>query len=232
METQTKGQRRRLAILEAAADLSTVDGLSGLSFQGIAGAVELTKAGVAAHFPSKERLQLAVVETAAEAYRAPLSEAVRQSEPGLDRLRRLTFAWLQHLETLSYRGGCFFMAAGLDFAGRPGPVRDAIQRTTGELIEMLEEQARLAGRLGELDASVPPEVLVFQIHAMAQEANLRRELLGAPDAFGVARVAVTDLFDRWEVAPSADSALHRRPKSGRRKKSTPPNADKKRAPRS
>jgi AcrR family transcriptional regulator len=200
MPNESHGARRRRAILSAAADLSTAEGLEGLSFRRIADEVGLTKAGVAAHFDSKEALQLAVVDAAAAAYTAPLVDAAKNSEPGLPRLRALAFAWLEHLETIEYRGGCFFGSAGLAFAGRPGPVHDAIASHTRSFLQTLEEQSRLAARLGELSPNTSPEVLAFQIHALAQEANLRRELLDVDDAFEQARQALADLIARTSAA--------------------------------
>jgi AcrR family transcriptional regulator len=200
MSDQSHGARRRREILSAAADLSTAEGLEGLSFSRIAEEVGLTKAGVAAHFESKEALQLAVVDTAAAAYAAPLVDAAKNSEPGLPRLRALALAWLGHLETIDYRGGCFFGSAGLAFAGRPGRVHDAIASHTRNFLHALEEQSRLAARLGELSPDTSPDVLAFQIHALAQEANLRRELLDTEDAFEQARQALTDLIDRTSAA--------------------------------
>jgi hypothetical protein len=67
-------------------------------------------------------------------------------------------------------------------------------------LQTLEEQARLAARLGELSADASPDVLAFQIHALAQEANLRRELLDTEDAFEQARQALTDLIARTSAA--------------------------------
>jgi AcrR family transcriptional regulator len=196
MAKESLGVRRRREILDAAADLSTSEGLAGLSFSRIAEEVGLTKAGVAAHFDSKEALQLAVVDVAAAHYAQPLVGAAKSSEPGLPRLRALARAWLVHLETIDYRGGCFFGSAGLAFAGRPGSVREAIAGHTRSFLQLLEEQARLAMRLGELAPDVEPDVLAFQIHALAQEANLRRELLDTDAAFDQARVALTDLLRR------------------------------------
>ena len=196
MTPQTHGERRRAEIVAAAADLSTTEGLASLSLSRIAAEVGLTKAGVAAHFDSKEALQLAVVDAAAWAYRSPLAGAEEASAPGLDRLRHLMEAWLDHVESVAFRGGCFFAAAGHDFSGRPGPVRDAVSRWTRRLIAMLEEQARLAARLGELRDDVDPALLVFSLHAVVQEANLRRVLLDHDDAFDAARRALVDLLSR------------------------------------
>ncbi len=196
MQIEKHGARRRREIILAATDLSTAEGLQRLSFSRIGAEVGLSKAGVAAHFESKEALQLAVVESAAADYAVPLVAAAKKTEPGLPRLQALAFAWLDHLEGIGYRGGCFFGSAGLDFSSRPGRVRDAIAEHTLGFLQRLEEQSRLASRLGELKAGVSPEVLAFQIHALAQEANLRHELLGSDQAFELARRALKDLMGR------------------------------------
>ncbi len=212
MSNQSHGARRRREILAAAADLSTAEGLEGLSFRRIAEEVGLTKAGVAAHFESKESLQLAVVEAAAALYAAPLVAAAKSSEPGLPRLRALALAWLGHLETIEYRGGCFFGSAGMAFAGRPGAVHDAIAGHTRDFLQRLEEQSRLAKRLGELSSDISPELLAFQIHALAQEANLRRELLDTEDAFEQARDALADLLARTSSAMEVPQSPSKRSK--------------------
>ena len=92
MTDEGHGTRRRREILETAADLSTCEGLDALSFRRIASQVGLTKAGVAAHFESKEALQVAVVNAAARRYAAPIVDATDRSEPGFSRLRALASA--------------------------------------------------------------------------------------------------------------------------------------------
>ena len=205
MPRESHGARRRQQILSAAADLSTAEGLESLSLSRLAAEVGLTKAGVAAHFDSKQALQLAVVGFAAAAYADPLAPAETRTEPGLARLRALCEAWLDHLAAIDYRGGCFFAAAGHDFAGRPGPVRDAVARHTRRFVRLLEEQARLAERLGELRPGVGADALAFSLHALAQEANLRRELLDEEDAFSTARRALDELLAGAAARPEPET---------------------------
>ena len=73
-------------------------------------------------------------------------------------------------------------------------MRDAVARYTRRFVAMLEEQAKLAARLGELAAGTTPRALAFAIHGLAQEANLRRELLDEDDAFELARGALDELL--------------------------------------
>ena len=184
---ESHGARRRRTILAAAADVGTAEGLEGLSIARLAGEVGLSKSGLAAHFDSKEDLQLAAVDEAARGYDANALAPPGDAEPGLPRLERLMAGWIDHIEGVPYRGGCFFAAAGNEFAARPGPVRDRVADYTARWIDTLEREARLAQRLGELADGVDPRLLVVQLHALVQEANLRRRLLDDQGAFDDAR---------------------------------------------
>jgi AcrR family transcriptional regulator len=63
---RTKGERTRHAILDTAAALATQEGLESLSIARLAEATGMSKSGLFAHFGSKEELQLATVDHAAE----------------------------------------------------------------------------------------------------------------------------------------------------------------------
>jgi AcrR family transcriptional regulator len=195
------GQRRRALILEAAADVSTAEGLEGLSIGRLASEVGMSKSGVASHFDSKQDLQLQAIETAAAGYDERVLVPPRSVDPGLPRLRRMMEAWIDHIDGIRYRGGCFFAAAGSELGARSGPVRDQIVHYTRSWIEALEAEARLALRLGELKAQVDPRLLVFKLHALVQEANLRRRLLDDEAAFDDARALLAECLGAAAVAP-------------------------------
>ncbi|MFI5077833.1 MAG: TetR/AcrR family transcriptional regulator, partial [Vicinamibacteria bacterium] len=59
------GARSRQAILKAAIELATVEGLDGLSIARLAEHAGMSKSGLFAHFKSKEELQLATIDAAA-----------------------------------------------------------------------------------------------------------------------------------------------------------------------
>ncbi|MCH6587229.1 MAG: helix-turn-helix transcriptional regulator [Proteobacteria bacterium] len=61
-KVRADGERTRKAILEAAVDLASVEGLSALTIGRLARHVGMSKSGLFAHFGSKEELQLAAVE--------------------------------------------------------------------------------------------------------------------------------------------------------------------------
>jgi len=181
------GERRRREILAAAADVATAEGLDGLSIGRLAEEVGLSKSGVAAHFASKQDLQLHAVAAAAAGYQRHVVAPPLEAEPGVERVRAMMEAWLGYIERIEYRGGCFFASAGAEFASRPGAVRDVVAEHTAVWIRALEGEIRTATRLAELAPETDPRLLAFQLHALVQEANLRRTLLDDEGAFDDAR---------------------------------------------
>lgn len=179
----------RAQILESAMDLASVEGLEGLSIGGLARRVGMSKSGVIGHFESKQDLQLETLRAAEQVFEASVLDGI-EAQPGLDRLRELLERWITHVGSGRFQGGCFFWAASADFDGRPGPVRDALARTTAGWLGVLEAEIALALRLGELDAGEEPAQLAFELHALVQEANWARQLLDRPDAFDRARRGV------------------------------------------
>ena len=76
-QRRSDGERTYQAIVRAAAELATIDGLHGLSIARLADHVGISKSGLYAHFRSKEELQLATIEAAGEIFE---EEVVRPTE--------------------------------------------------------------------------------------------------------------------------------------------------------
>src|SRR6188768_2929397 len=102
------GLRSRSAILDAAARLATTHGLEGLSIGELAQHIGMSKSGLYAHFKSKEELELATIDAAAEIFENDVIRKVPESLRGLARVTALSEAFFQHLERRVYPGGCFF----------------------------------------------------------------------------------------------------------------------------
>ena len=176
----TRGAATRAAILERAVDLASVEGLEALSIGRLAGELEMSKSGLFAHFGSKQELQLAIVEAAAQRFREAVIEPVVDVPDGGGRLRAMTSAYISHLESDCYSGGCFWAATSTEYDDRPGPVRDAIAGALDAWLGELERQARLAG-------VADPERLAFELYALVMGANARFRLTGDRRVFTYAR---------------------------------------------
>src|SRR6476660_6180734 len=112
------GVESRRAILHAAATLATTRGLDGLSLGELAQHIGMSKSGLFAHFKSKEELELATIETAAEIFERDVLDPAGRSPGGLGRVRALSEAFFRHLERRVYPGGCFFATVSVQLASR------------------------------------------------------------------------------------------------------------------
>ncbi len=196
-----KGRLTRAAILDAATQIASVEGLQGLSLARLAEAVGMSKSGLFAHFRSKEDLQLAVIDAARALF---LREVVVPSQvfpEGLQRLRKLVQTWLSYAEGCVFRGGCFFMATSLEFDGRPGVVRDRIRELMGLWLSLLESEFRRAKFAGELRAEADESQLAFEFNAQGMAANWGFQLFGDRQAFARARSAMLASLEKWAARP-------------------------------
>src|ERR1044072_7027948 len=120
---EKKGDATRAAILDRAVDLASVEGLEGLTIGRLASELEMSKSGLFAHFGSKQELQLAAVEAAATRFRRAVIEPAAAAAEGAPRLSALVDAYLAHLDSDAYSGGCFWVSTSAELDDRPGPVR-------------------------------------------------------------------------------------------------------------
>jgi AcrR family transcriptional regulator len=184
------GLRSRAAILDAAARLATVEGLEGLSIGRLADHIGMSKSGLYAHFGSKEELQLATVDTAAQIFRDDVIHPTETVRAPFDRLEALCDAFLSHLERRVFPGGCFFVSAAAEFDTHPGPVKEQVASFLRGWLATLEELAARAQENGDIDADEDPAQLAFELDAYLLMANMAFLLHNDPRTLDRARAAV------------------------------------------
>jgi AcrR family transcriptional regulator len=165
------GIESRRAILDAAARLATVRGLGGLSIGDLAQHIGMSKSGLYAHFKSKEQLELATIEAAAEIFESDVIRRVSLSVRGIARVAALTEAFLQHLVRRIFPGGCFFATVAAQLASQPGLARDRIMQLQAMWSAQFIVALRQAREAGELPRGADVNQLVFEITAMLFRAN-------------------------------------------------------------
>jgi len=182
--------KTRREILQVAVDIASAEGLEGLSIGRLATELEMSKTGIFSHFGSKEQLQLATVEAAKEIFLEEVAQPSLKSPRGMARLESMLEHWLGYVERIVFRGGCFFWAAAAEFDSRPGAVRDKIAELSKAWMLALQEEIRAAQEQGEIENSVKPAQLAFELHAYVQEANWAFKLFNDKLAFPLARRAI------------------------------------------
>jgi AcrR family transcriptional regulator len=190
------GERTRQAILEAAVDIASEEGLEGLTIGRLAAELSMSKSGLFAHFGSKEELQLATVEAARDIFVREVIRPAFEAPKGLARLWGLCDVWLEYVRREVFRGGCFFAAAAAEFDGRPGAVRDRVAAIMKEWLAVLGRSVAEAQGEGQLDASADPAQLAFELNALEMGANWAYQLHGDRQAFKRARAAMVERLRR------------------------------------
>jgi len=206
------GVRSRQAILLAAANLATTRGLEGLSLGQLAEQIGMSKSGLYAHFKSKEELELATIETAAEIFEREVLVPAGKSPAGLERVWALAEAFLAHLERRVFPGGCFFAAAAAQLAAQPGRARDRVMAMHQHWKMLFVDAMRQAVDEGALPRNTDLEQTVFEITAMLLRANFTWIVTGDAGAMEQARAGIRHVLGRV-----AGTTTHKGQSANRRK---------------
>ena len=185
-----EARKTRAAIVDQAVELSSLEGLEGLTLGRLAGKLRMSKSGVIGHFGTKEALQLTTLEAANEIFRREVWDRTADAEPGLPRLLAICDAWISYLERGVFPGGCFMTAAACELDGRGGALRDAVADAMSLWYRALEHHARIAIDAGDLPADADPREIALTLNAFAMAANQRLQLFGDRLAAQTARRAM------------------------------------------
>lgn len=194
-----KGSRTRQSILERAVDLASLEGLEGLTIGRLADDLSMSKSGLFAHFGSKEELQLATVEAAAERYIREIFTPALHHPRGFPRLVAICESWLSYIRRGVFPGGCFFAAASFEFDSRPGPVQDRVRQLMDDWIGALERAIRMARDEGHIRKDVDTSQLAFELNALFFGANFAFYLRNDQEAIERASKAIESRLEALRV---------------------------------
>jgi AcrR family transcriptional regulator len=184
---RSDGERSRSAILHAAAELATTEGIEGLSIGRLADHVGMSKSGVYAHFRSKEELQLATIDVAQAVFGDEVVTPAMSSDDAFERLEALCEQFLSHVERSVFPGGCFFASVAAEMDTRPGPVKDRAAEMVSGWLRLLRRQAEEARDVGAISADEDPAQLAFELNALLSLGNQMYVLRGEPEPMDRAR---------------------------------------------
>jgi AcrR family transcriptional regulator len=185
--SRTDVAETRAAVTDAAVARASVEGLEGLTIGRLAGETEMRKSSVFSLFGSKEELQLATLDAAAEHFREMVWEPVAGEAAGLPRLLALCDSWLDYHRREEMPGGCFLTTATVEYDARPGPLRNATAATMRRWLAVLEREAAVAVDQGDLPADADAADVAFQLNALAAAASYGFQLWRDPEVFARAR---------------------------------------------
>lgn len=187
----SKADLTRQSVLDIALRTASRVGLHGLTIGSLAEQAELSKSGLFAHFRSKQALQLAVLEYAADRFVDFVLRPALKAPRGEPRVRELFERWLSWD---SQPGGCVFVAASTEFDDDRGPVRDRLADNQRDWFETLATIFRSGVADGQFRADADPEQFAQDLHGVLLACHHMKRLLGDPHAEQRARQAVDALL--------------------------------------
>jgi hypothetical protein len=95
-----------------------------------------------------------------------------------------------------FAGGCFFYAVAPEVDRQHGPVRQAVLDSVSDGLRLMRQDIGAAQATKALATGVDPDQLIFEIHALIQEANLWHLLLEDDTATERSRHAIDSLLNR------------------------------------
>jgi AcrR family transcriptional regulator len=169
--SSTEVERSRGETLDAAVRIAAVVGLEGVTIGRLADQLGMSKSGLVGRFGSKQELQLATLDLAAQIFRDVVYEPASSQPAGRARLEAICDTWIAYLGSPPLPGGCFLTTASVEFDARPGPVNDAVRRVMRTWLDVLEHHAAIAIERGELRADADAAGIAFTLNALAVGAN-------------------------------------------------------------
>ena len=191
---RSQGVASRGAILDRGLRLAAEGGLPHASIGALASALGMSKSAVFAHFGSKPRLDVAIIDAAVTRFERQVIAAAATAPAGVARLVALAEAWLARVAASDE--ALDVLAASCPLA-RPAQ-RVALVTWQQAWRAVLAAQASAAVAAGELARDVPTEVIAFELDALLQAA--RRDADAGDDAAADrTRYAIEHALRRWSI---------------------------------
>jgi AcrR family transcriptional regulator len=178
----SKGLQTREAILETALATASTVGLSALSIGELARQVGMSKSGLFAHFDSKEKLQLDVIQTAIARFIDTVVAPSLREPRGEPRVRALFSKWFDWSSTSTLPGGCLFISAASEFDDQPGPIRDTLTSSQRDWLATLSQAAKVAVEEGHFRKDLDTDQFAHDLYSIILAYHHFSRLLRFPDA--------------------------------------------------
>jgi len=198
-----KGARTRATILTAAVETACLGGFEGLNLKPLADRVGMTKSGLYAHFGSKEALQIAALEHAAELFQNRVVAPAKTEPAGLPRLEGVFERWLEWPGNAGLPGNCPFFAGVVEFDDGEGPVRERLVRLFRDFRQVVEQLVASAVRHGHLRPGTDPAQFAHELLALRYAHHWARGFMRDPAALSRTRAAFARLVGRPLREPGA-----------------------------
>lgn len=194
-----KGEMTRVAILDAALELSSRDGLEGLTIGLLAERMQMSKSGVFAHFGSREDLQVEVVREYHRRFEQEVFYPSLQEPRGLPRLWSMVRRWMEK-RIQEVTTGCIYISGAVEYDDRAeSPVRDELVKSVTIWRAALMRAIDQAKEEGHLRTDCDPRTMLFEMYSLELGLHHDARFLRLPDSAELAMVALNKLIQSYRT---------------------------------
>jgi AcrR family transcriptional regulator len=191
-----KGEETRDRIVRHALELSSTDGLEGISIGVLASDLGLSKSGLFAHFGSKEELQVAILQRVAQRFEYEVLLPAFRAPRGEPRIRRVFDRWMDWMSDAA-QGGCPFVAASFELDDKvDSRPRDYLVTVQRMLLTTLARAAQIAKEEGHFRSDLDTEQFAFDLDGIMLSYSHWKRLLRDAKAEARARAGFEALLVR------------------------------------
>jgi AcrR family transcriptional regulator len=188
--SNAEAAQTRAAIIGRAVETASIEGLEGVTIGKLADDLGMSKAGVIGHFGSKTDLQRAALHEAQQIFTDEVWGPAAGKPPGMARLTAIGEAWVEHLTHCPFPGGCFMSTASIEWDAREGELHDDVKEGWERWRARLRKEAARARDDGDLPPGTDPDLIAFEMLAIAMGLNQSIQLLDDRRAPARARAAL------------------------------------------
>ena len=197
--------KTKLRVLNSALGIVSESGLELLTIGKLANSTGMSKSGLFAHFKSKERLQLDVLQHAAQIFTDTVLKPSLQKPRGIPRIRAVYENWNRWADN-ELPGGCVFIAASFEYDDRPGPVRDYLYDLQSKWIHSLSLVARHAVMEGDFAKSTDCDQFAYELFSLMIGYHHFKRMLTSDRAKSMQDMVFENLISRHQLSEESGSS--------------------------
>ena len=167
------------AILQKGLEMASHLSLGTITIGELAKEMKMSKSGLFAHFNSKEKLQLDILDYAAHHFASEVILPALKVERGIPRIRAIVKNWVGWGS--KFNGGCIFINTTTEFNDRPGKIRDLLFKQQNQWLDILKRICKSAVKVGDLKTETECEQFAFDLYSLVFGAYFYDQLIQNPN---------------------------------------------------
>lgn len=200
-----KGELTRAAILDVALDLSSRDGLEGLTIGLLADKMNMSKSGVFAHFGSREDLQIEVLKLYHQHFEEEVFNPSMKEPRGLPRLRSMFVRWVKRV-SIEIASGCIYISGAAEYDDRPGLIREELVGMVCAWQDALYRCVKQATDMGHLRTDTDPQQMVYEMYGLVLALHHDARFIKRPGSVDRAQTGFERLLKSYQSEGPLQSA--------------------------